>query len=80
MRSGGAAHVARDARNDGLLDEVATRGYLAGMRDNEILAAWIRDGIVTPPVRKRSPLPASPVRLPVGTAGRVLDQDRDEST
>jgi antitoxin (DNA-binding transcriptional repressor) of toxin-antitoxin stability system len=40
------------------------------------LAAWIADGSVTPPSAPKSPLPETPVRLPKGTAERLLDEDR----
>jgi hypothetical protein len=43
-----------------------------------ILAEWIQSGIVRPPKRKKTPLPTSPVRLPEGTASRLIDEDRRE--
>jgi len=43
-----------------------------------ILAEWIQSGVVQPPRRKKTPLPASTVRLPEGTASRLIDEDRRE--
>lgn len=39
-------------------------------------AEWIRRGELRPRRRSRRPLPASSVRLPAGTAQRLLDLDR----
>jgi hypothetical protein len=44
-----------------------------------VLAAWVEAGVVTLPSRPKEPLPDSPVRLPDGTLGRLLDQDRGET-
>jgi hypothetical protein len=54
--------------------------YAATPAADPIVGAWIRDGVVVPPVRKKSALPPSPVRLPDGTAARLLAQDRGESS
>jgi len=43
-----------------------------------LLAEWIRGGQLHPRRRSRKPLPVSPVRLPAGTAKRLLDLDRGE--
>jgi hypothetical protein len=43
-----------------------------------ILTAWVEAGVVTLPSRPKEPLPDSPVRLPEGTALRLLDEDRRE--
>lgn len=45
-----------------------------------VLAEWIEAGVVRPPRRKKAPLPTSPVRLPEGTAARLLDEDRREGS
>jgi antitoxin (DNA-binding transcriptional repressor) of toxin-antitoxin stability system len=39
---------------------------------------WIRRGELRPRRRARRPPPVSPVRLPAGTAQRLLDLDRGE--
>jgi hypothetical protein len=44
-----------------------------------IVAEWVRDGVVVPPSGKKTPLPASPVRIADGTARRLLEQVRDET-
>jgi hypothetical protein len=43
---------------------------------NPVLAAWVRAGIVRLPTSKKTPMERSPVRLPKGTAARVLGEDR----
>jgi antitoxin (DNA-binding transcriptional repressor) of toxin-antitoxin stability system len=43
-----------------------------------LFAEWIRRGELRPRRRSRKPLPVSPVRLPAGTAKRLLDLDRGE--
>jgi antitoxin (DNA-binding transcriptional repressor) of toxin-antitoxin stability system len=40
------------------------------------LAAWVRAGIVTLPTSKKTPMEKSPVKLPDGTAARLLNEDR----
>jgi hypothetical protein len=50
--------------------------YATEDEENPVLAAWVRAGIVTLPKRPRTPTPKSPVRLPDGTAARLLDEDR----
>jgi hypothetical protein len=45
---------------------------------NPVLAAWARSGIVTLPKRPIAPVSKSPVRLPKGTAARLLDEDGRE--
>ncbi|HEY3204325.1 MAG TPA: antitoxin PHD [Thermoanaerobaculia bacterium] len=39
---------------------------------------WIGRGELRPRRRDRRPLPVSPIRLPAGTAQRLLDLDRGE--
>ena len=41
-----------------------------------IVAEWLREGLVTLPSRKKTPLPPSPVHLDNGIAQRLLDEDR----
>lgn len=43
-----------------------------------LLAEWIASGKLTPAVSKKKKLPVSPVKLPAGTARRLLDADRGE--
>ena len=43
-----------------------------------VLVEWIRRGELRPRRRARRPLPVSRVRLPAGTAQRILDLDRRE--
>ncbi len=50
--------------------------YATDEDPNSVLAAWVRAGIVTLPTSKKTPMEKSPVRLPKGTAARILDEDR----
>jgi antitoxin (DNA-binding transcriptional repressor) of toxin-antitoxin stability system len=50
--------------------------YEAEPLADPVLAEWVREGTVLPATRKKEPLPESPVRLPDGTALRLLDEDR----
>jgi antitoxin (DNA-binding transcriptional repressor) of toxin-antitoxin stability system len=43
-----------------------------------LLEEWIRRGELRPGRRPKKPLPVSPLRLPAGTAQRLLDLDRGE--
>ena len=43
-----------------------------------LLAEWIAAGELRPATTRKKKLPASPVKLPAGTAKRLLDADRDE--
>ena len=43
-----------------------------------LLAEWIAAGELRPATTRKKTLPASPVKLPEGTARRLLDADRDE--
>jgi antitoxin (DNA-binding transcriptional repressor) of toxin-antitoxin stability system len=43
-----------------------------------LLAEWIAAGQLKPATTRKRKLPVSPVRLPAGTAKRILDADRDE--
>ncbi len=43
-----------------------------------LLAEWIAAGELRPATTRKKKLPASPVRLPEGTAKRLLDADRGE--
>jgi len=42
-------------------------------------ADWVREGRLTAPVARKEPLEESPITLPEGTSGRLLDLDRGES-
>jgi hypothetical protein len=50
--------------------------YATDEDPNPVLAAWVRAGIVTLPKRPKAPMQKSPVRLPKGTAARILAEDR----
>ena len=50
--------------------------YATDEDPNPVLAAWVRAGIVTLPTSKKTPMEKSPVRLPKGTAARILAEDR----
>jgi hypothetical protein len=50
--------------------------YAAEDDPNPVLAAWVRAGIVTLARHPKTPMRRSPVRLPKGTAARLLDEDR----
>jgi hypothetical protein len=56
-----------------------TTAYIAPESLDPIVAEWVREGVVVPPPGKKSPLPASPIRIADGTARRLLDQGRDET-
>ncbi len=43
-----------------------------------ILADWVERDVVALPTARKEPLPVSPVRLPDGTAQRVVDDLRGE--
>jgi antitoxin (DNA-binding transcriptional repressor) of toxin-antitoxin stability system len=43
-----------------------------------LLAEWIASGDLRPATARKKKLPASPVKLPAGTAQRLLDADREE--
>ncbi len=42
------------------------------------LAGWVEAGLVTLPSVRKEPLPESPVQLPDGASGRLLDDVRGE--
>jgi hypothetical protein len=50
--------------------------YATEDEENPVLAAWVRAGIVTLPTRPKTRMQRSPVRLPKGTAARILAEDR----
>ena len=50
--------------------------YAADDDPNPVLAAWVRAGIVILPKLRKAPMLRSPVRLPKGTAARLLDEGR----
>lgn len=52
--------------------------YATAEEGNSLLASWARSGVVTLPKRAKAPLPKSPVRLPKGTAARLLNEDRGD--
>ncbi len=56
-----------------------TTGYSVPEAIDPVVEEWIRERVVIPPSGKKSPLPASPVRMADGTARRLLDQGRDET-
>jgi antitoxin (DNA-binding transcriptional repressor) of toxin-antitoxin stability system len=53
-----------------------TAGYALDDPIDPRLAEWIDAGVVVPPGAAKTPLPRSPVRLPDGTATRLIDADR----
>src|SRR5262245_20153450 len=52
--------------------------YETAVKEHALLAEWIRTGVVRPALREKSPLPESPLKLPAGTAQRLLDAIREE--
>ena len=54
-------------------------GYAVDTPMDPVLAEWIDGGLVSPPTTSKSKLPPSPVRLPAGSAARLLDRDRGDS-
>lgn len=63
---------------DKIVAELHEPGAVYATQDdsNPVLAAWVRAGIVTLPKRPKVPMRRSPVRLPKGTAARILAEDR----
>ncbi len=51
--------------------------YTASSGASPVLDAWAREGVVSLPSRPKEPVPDSPVRLPEGTARRLLEDDRE---
>ena len=54
-------------------------GYGLADATDPVVAEWIDSGSVSPPIRKKTPLPASPVVSEDGAALSLLDQDRGDS-
>ena len=50
--------------------------YTVSASEDPIVAAWTEQGVVIPPSHPRTPVPPSPVRVPAGTAARLLDAGR----
>lgn len=46
--------------------------------ENPILRQWIEEGTIIPPTAPKMHFGRSPVRLPPGTAQKLLDEDRGE--
>ena len=59
------------------LHEPAAR-YEVPAPEDPLVAEWLRGGLVTPPSRKKAPLPASTVHLEEGLALRLIEEDRGE--
>lgn len=55
-------------------------GHVVDDPIDPILAEWVRDGVVSLPTARKGKLPASPVNLEDGVAGRLLDDDREDSS
>jgi antitoxin (DNA-binding transcriptional repressor) of toxin-antitoxin stability system len=55
-----------------------TSSYARTDSVDPVLADWIEHGVVTVPLRKKAPLPRSPVRLPASVVAQLLAEDRDE--
>lgn len=53
--------------------------YTTSGGNDLILSEWVAQKIVTQPIRAKESLPPSPVRLPEGTAVRLLDADRGDA-
>ena len=66
------------ADRDTVIAALQQPGDLFEVSIDPTLAAWIEQGTVSLPAAPKEPLPASPVRLPDGTAAAVLDDSRDE--
>jgi hypothetical protein len=75
VRSGGRVLVSDRGE---IVAELCEPGavYAAEEDPNPVLAAWAREGIVTLPKLPKAPMKRSPVRLPKGTAARLLSEDR----
>ncbi len=52
--------------------------YTANDGLDPTLAGWVEAGVVRLPRHPTEPLPPAPVKLPDGTAARLLDDDRNE--
>ncbi|MFQ5740364.1 MAG: type II toxin-antitoxin system Phd/YefM family antitoxin [Acidobacteriota bacterium] len=46
---------------------------------NPILAGWVNEGAVRPPLSRRTALPTSPLKSSSGAGRRLLDLEREES-
>jgi antitoxin (DNA-binding transcriptional repressor) of toxin-antitoxin stability system len=60
------------------LHELGAR-YAVDEGANPILDGWVRSGIVSLPTRAREPLARTGMKLPDGTAARLLDPDRGDA-
>jgi antitoxin (DNA-binding transcriptional repressor) of toxin-antitoxin stability system len=65
-------------RDEVVAELAKPRGDVAAEGVHPILAEWIASGKVKPPAARKKKLPASPVRLPAGTARRLLDAERGD--
>ena len=46
--------------------------------ENPLREQWIREGKLRPALRPKTPLPRTGLRLPDGTAQRLIDEDRGD--
>ena len=66
------------ADRDTVIAALQEPGDLFAASIDPTLAGWIEQGTVSLPAAPKEPLPVSPIQLPDGAAGRLLDDLRDE--
>ena len=75
---GGATILVTD-RNEVVAELQEPYGRASGAGGlNPLLLGWARDGIVTLPLREKTPLEPSPVKLSSEIVHRLLEEDREE--
>ena len=75
VESGERIHVTAHGR---VVAELGPPGTTGGQTKPSRIATLIAAGVLRPPVETGDPLPASSgIRLPRGTAARLLEADRD---
>jgi len=63
---------------DEIIAEIGKPRRDIAQETHPLLAEWIAAGELRPATTRKKKLPVSPVKLPAGTAKRLLDADRDE--
>ena len=66
------------ADRDTIIAALQEPGDLSAASIDPTLAGWIEQGVVSLPSAAKAPLPESPVRLPGGTAAKLLDDVRSD--
>ena len=66
------------ADRDTVIAALQEPGDLFAAIGDPTLSAWLEQGVVSLPAAAKDPLPASPIQLADGVAGRLLDDLRGE--